>query len=72
MRINKEIIKMEVIDDLARVVGKVSDVIIDPETFEVTDFVLKKSGFNNAENVIPADMVKVIGDKIILKGEFDL
>lgn len=72
MRIVEDIVKIEVIDDEAKVLGKVIDVIIDKDTFEVTDLVLKKPGFNNAEDVIPIDMVKVIGDKVILKGEFDL
>lgn len=73
MRIKEDIIKMEVIDDEAKVLGKVSDVIMDKDTFEITDLVINKSsGFNNAEDVIPMDLVKVIGDKIILKGEFDL
>lgn len=72
MRIVDDIVKIEVIDDKAKVLGKVSDVIIDKDTFEITDLVLKKPGLNSAEDVIPMDMVKVIGDKVILKGEFDL
>ena len=76
MRIKQELIGVEVIDGDAQVVGKVSDVIFEKETYEITDLVLKKTGFSeqikSSENMVPVEIVKVIGDKILLKGEDDL
>ena len=50
--------------------------VFDKDTFEVTDLVLKKTGFSeqikSSENMIPMELVKVIGDKILLKGEDDI
>lgn len=72
MRILADIIKKEVIDSDMRIIGKVIDVKMDKDTFEVTDLVIKKTGLSesmkfNGENVVPMDFVRVIGDKIILK-----
>lgn len=72
MRILADIIKKEVIDSDMKIIGKVMDVKIDKDTFEVTDLVIKKTGISesmkfNGENVVPMDFVRVIGDKIILK-----
>ena len=76
MRIKDELLGMEVIDADIQIVGKVSDVIWDRDTFEITDIVLKKTGFSEqikaSENIIPMELVKVIGDKILLKGEDDI
>ena len=76
MRIKQELIGVEVIDADAQVVGKVSDVIFEKETYEITDLVLKKSGFSeqikSSEDMVPVEIVKVIGDKILLKGEDDI
>ncbi len=76
MRIKQELIGVEVIDADAQVVGKVSDVIFEKETYEITDLVLKKTGFSeqikSSENMVPVEIVKVIGDKILLKGEDDI
>ena len=76
MRIKQELIGVEVIDGDAQVVGKVSDVIFEKETYEITDLVLKKSGFSeqikSSEDMVPVEIVKVIGDKILLKGEDDI
>ena len=76
MRIKQELIGVEVIDGDAQVVGKVSDVIFEKETYEITDLVLKKTGFSeqikSSENMVPVEIVKVIGDKILLKGEDDI
>ena len=59
-----------------QIVGKVSDVILDVDTLEITDLVLKKTGFSeqikSSENLVPMEIVKVIGDKILLKGEDDI
>lgn len=76
MRIKQELIGKEVIDADAQIVGKVSDVILEKETYEITDLVLKKTGFSeqikSSENIVPVEIVKVIGDKILLKGEDDI
>jgi sporulation protein YlmC with PRC-barrel domain len=76
MRIKDELFGKEVIDADIQIVGKVSDVILDKDTYEITDLVLKKTGFSeqikSSENMVPIELVKVIGDKILLKGEDDL
>ncbi|MBQ7927996.1 MAG: PRC-barrel domain-containing protein [Methanobrevibacter sp.] len=76
MRIKDELFGKEVLDADIQIVGKVSDVIIDTDSFEVTDIVLKKTGISEqikaSENIIPMELVKVIGDKILLKGEDDI
>lgn len=76
MRIRDELFGIEVLDDDIQIVGKVYDVIMDRDTFEITDIVIKKTGFSEqikaSENVIPMELVKVIGDKILLKGADDI
>jgi sporulation protein YlmC with PRC-barrel domain len=76
MRIKDELFGKEVLDADVQIVGKVTDVIFDKETFEITDFAIKKTGFSEqikaSENVIPIELVKVIGDKILLKGDDDI
>ena len=76
MRIKDELFGKEVLDAEIQIVGKVSDVIFDKDTFEITDLVLKKTGISEqikaSENIVPMELVKVIGDKILLKGEDDL
>ena len=76
MRIKDELFGKEVLDADIQIVGKVSDVVFDKDTFELTDIVRKKTGFSeqikSSENMIPMELVKVIGDKILLKGEDDI
>ena len=76
MRIKDELFGKEVIDADIQIVGKVSDVIMDKDSYEITDLVLKKTGFSeqikSSVNMVPIELVKVIGDKILLKGEDDL
>lgn len=76
MRIKDELFGKEVLDADVQIVGKVTDVIFDKETFEITDIAIKKTGFSEqikaSENVIPVELVKVIGDKILLKGDDDI
>ena len=76
MRIKDELFCKEVLDAEVKIVGKVSDAVFDKETFELTDIVIKKTGFSEqikaSENVIPMELVKVIGDKILLKGDDDI
>ena len=76
MRIRDELFGKELLDADIQIVGKVSDVILDKDTYEITDLDLKKTGFSEqikaSENLVPMELVKVIGDKILLKGEDDL
>ena len=76
MRIKDELFGKEFLDAEVKIVGKVSDAVFDKETFELTDIVIKKTGFSEqikaSENVIPMELVKVIGDKILLKGDDDI
>jgi sporulation protein YlmC with PRC-barrel domain len=76
MRIKDELFGKEVLDAEIQIVGRVSDVIFDKSSFEITDLVIKKSGFSEqikaSENIVPMELVKVIGDKVLLKGEDDL
>ena len=76
MRIKDELFGKEVLDAEIQIVGKVIDVVLDRDTFEITDLVIKKTGLSEqikaSENMVPMELVKVIGDKILLKGEDDL
>ncbi|MEE1134764.1 PRC-barrel domain-containing protein [uncultured Methanobrevibacter sp.] len=76
MRVKDELFGKEVLDADVQIVGRVSDVVMDKDTYEITDLVLKKTGFSEqikaSENMVPMELVKVIGDKILLKGEDDL
>ena len=77
MRIKEELINKEVLDGTANLIGKVSDVVMDKDTFEVSDLVIKKTGIADqikagGENVVPTELIKVIGDKILLKADDDI
>lgn len=75
MRI-KELINKEVLDGNIRIIGKVQEVIFDEDTFEITDLVVKKIGISeqirDSENVIPVELVKAIGDKVLLMSDEDI
>ena len=76
MRIKDELFGKEVLDADIQIVGKVTDVVFDKDSFEITDVVIKGSGlseqFKASEDLVPMEMIKVIGDKILLKGEDDI
>ena len=76
MRIKDELFGKEVLDADIQIVGRISDVVMDKDTFEITDLIIKKTGFSEqikaSENVIPMELVKVIGDKVLLKGDDDI
>lgn len=76
MRIKDELFGKEVLDAEIQIVGKVIDVVMDKDTFEITDLAIKKTGFSEqikaSENLVPIELVKVIGDKVLLKGEDDI
>ncbi len=72
----KDLIGKEVLNGNIRIIGKVYEIVFDEDTFEVTDLVIKKTGiseqFRDSENVVPVDLVKAIGDKVLLKSEDDV
>lgn len=72
----KELFNKEILDADACIIGKVSELVFDEDTFEITDLVIKKTGFSeqirDSENVIPVELVKAIGDKILLKSDDDI
>ena len=72
----KDLFGKEVIDADIQIAGKVTDVVMDKVTFEITDLVIKKTGLSeqikSSENLVPIELVKVIGDKILLKGDDDI
>lgn len=76
MRIKDELVGKEVIDADIQIAGKVTDAVFDKDSYEITDLVIKKTGFSeqlkSSENLVPMELVKVIGDKILLKGEDDI
>lgn len=76
MRIKDELVGKEVIDADIQIAGKVIDAVFDKDSYEITDLVIKKTGFSeqlkSSENLVPMEIVKVIGDKILLKGEDDI
>ena len=77
MRIKEDLINKEVLDGGAELIGKVVDVVMDKDTFEVTYLVIKKTGIADqikagGENVVLSELVKVIGDKILLKSDDDI
>jgi len=76
MRIKDELFGKEVLDAEIQIIGKIADIIIDKDTFEITDLVIKKTGISqqikDSENLVPMELVKVIGDKVLLKGEDDI
>ena len=75
MRI-KEFINKEVLDGNIKIIGRVHEIIFDEDSFEITDIVIKKTGISeqirDSENVIPVEMVKTVGDKILLKSDEDI
>lgn len=78
MRIVKDLIGKEVLDSDVNNMGVVDDVEFDRESNEIISLILKRKGFSNAirasksEDVVPFDLVKTIGDKIILKDTYDV
>jgi sporulation protein YlmC with PRC-barrel domain len=73
MKIVEEIVGKEVLDSSAMIIGKVKDVEVNMETKAIEAFVISKGGISEGlglskgENIVPYDMIKKIGDKILLK-----
>lgn len=80
MRVLKDIIGKEVLNSEIKVIGTVKDVNIDTATNSIQSLIVKeKSGNNNGlfnknketDTIIPFEMIKSIGDKIILEQTID-
>jgi sporulation protein YlmC with PRC-barrel domain len=73
MRVAEQIKGKEVIDSSGMIAGKVKDIEVNWNTNEIEAIVLGKGGLSESlglskeENIIPYDMIKQIGDKILLK-----
>jgi sporulation protein YlmC with PRC-barrel domain len=73
MRVKEEIIGKEVVDSSAVIIGKVKDVEVNFETQELVAFVVAKGGISEdlgiskSETIVPYEMVRIIGDKILLE-----
>ena len=46
MRIKDELFGKEVLDADIQIVDRISDVVMDKDTFEITDLIIKKTGFS--------------------------
>ncbi|MGZ7120082.1 MAG: PRC-barrel domain-containing protein [Methanobacterium sp.] len=77
MRIKEQIFGKEVINSSGMIVGKVKDIEVNWIENEIEAIVIGNGGISESlglskeENVIPYDMVKQIGDKILLKENKD-
>ena len=77
MRINEHLKGKEVIDSSGMVVGKVKDIEIDWDNNQIESIVLGDGGISESlglskdEKYISYDMVKQIGEKILLKENID-
>ena len=77
MRVAEDIIGKEVLDSSATIIGKVKDIEVNLGTRKIEAIVIGKGGISESigiskeENVIPYDMVRQIGDKILLKENID-
>lgn len=72
----KELVNKEVLDANIKIIGKVQEIVFDEDTFEITDLVVKKTGISeqlrDSENVVPVELIKTIGDKVLLKSDDDI
>lgn len=73
--IKKEIIGKEVVDTSGIVIGKIEDVEVDFEAQRLEAFTVGKGGLfegigrSSGGTRIPYDIVKVIGDKVLLTSD---
>ncbi|MDR2544572.1 MAG: PRC-barrel domain-containing protein [Methanobrevibacter sp.] len=76
MKVNQDVVGKEVLNTEGLIIGKVHDMEFDEETHEIKSIIVKKGGLTSTlniskgENVVPFDMIKAIGDKILLKDAF--
>ena len=75
MLIKKEVIGKEVVDTAGIVIGKVQDVDVDFETQTLESFIVGKGGIleslgsSSGGTIIPYNIVKIIGDKVLLTSD---
>lgn len=73
MRVNEQIKGKEVVDSSGMLVGKVKDVEVNWDDNHIEAIVLGKGGISESlglskdENIIHYNLIKKIGDKILLK-----
>ena len=77
MRLNEQIKGKEVVDSSGNVLGKVKDVELNWDDQKIEAIILGEGGISESlglskdEKVILYDMVKQIGDKVLLKENID-
>lgn len=74
MKVSDELIGKEVVDDSGDQVGVIKDVDINTETKSAEFLVLAEGGLSakiglGDKTLVPIDMVKTIGDKVLIKGK---
>ncbi|MCD7781328.1 MAG: PRC-barrel domain-containing protein [Methanosphaera sp.] len=73
----KKMIGKEVLDNSATIMGKIKDVEIDTASNKIESIIVSKGGLSESmgisksEIIVPFEMIKRIGDKIILKQTID-
>ncbi len=73
----KKMIGKEVLDNSATVMGKIKDLELDTSSNTIESIIVSKGGFTESvgisknEIIVPYEMVKRVGDKIILKKAID-
>lgn len=78
MRVLEDIIGKEVIDNSAAIIGKIKDVEFNFETREIEAIVINKGGISEnlgiskGETIVPYDMIRSMGDKILLTNDIKL
>ena len=77
MRLLDDIIGKEVLDNTASVMGKVKDIELDTSSNKLESIIVTKGrisvsiGISKNEIIVPFEMIKRIGDKILLKKTID-
>ncbi|RAP43636.1 PRC-barrel domain-containing protein [uncultured Methanosphaera sp.] len=77
MRLLDDIIGKEVLDNSASVMGKVKDIELDTSSNKLESIIVTKGGISESigisknEIIVPFEMIKRIGDKILLKKTID-
>ena len=70
MRVKDDIVGKEVVDTNGIVIGKVKDVEVDFQTQIIRSFIVGKGGINigrsGGEIILSYNVIRVIGDKILL------
>jgi len=74
IKIVDELKGKDVIDDSGDKIGEVKDVEWDTQTNKVESIILREGGVSakvglGEKRIVPMDMVKTIGDKVLLKGK---